>query len=29
VDPRRVAIGHLGNLTDPNLYVHKTLCRRG
>jgi phosphotriesterase-related protein len=29
VDPRRVAIGHLGNLNDPNLYVHKTLCRRG
>jgi phosphotriesterase-related protein len=29
VDPHRVAIGHLGNLTDPNLYVHKALCRRG
>ncbi|HTV78353.1 MAG TPA: hypothetical protein VMF03_08850 [Steroidobacteraceae bacterium] len=29
VDPHRVAIGHLGNLTDPKLYVHKTLCRRG
>jgi len=29
VDPRRVAIGHLGNLVDPQLYVHKTLCRRG
>jgi phosphotriesterase-related protein len=29
VDPKRVAIGHLGNLTDPNVYVHKTLCRRG
>jgi len=29
VDPRRVAIGHLGNLNDPNLYVHKTICRRG
>ena len=29
VDPRRVAIGHLGNLTDPGAYVHKTLCRRG
>lgn len=29
VDPRRVAIGHLGNLTDPAVYVHKTLCRRG
>jgi phosphotriesterase-related protein len=29
VDPRRVAIGHLGNLNDPQLYVHKTICRRG
>jgi len=29
VDPHRVAIGHLGNLNDPNVYVHKTLCRRG
>jgi phosphotriesterase-related protein len=29
VDPRRVAIGHLGNLNDPSVYVHKTLCRRG
>ncbi len=29
VDPRRVAIGHLGNLNDPNVYVHKTICRRG
>lgn len=29
VDPRRVAIGHLGNLVDPDVYVHKTLCRRG
>jgi phosphotriesterase-related protein len=29
VDPKRVAIGHLGNLNDPNVYVHKTLCRRG
>jgi phosphotriesterase-related protein len=29
VDPRRVAIGHLGNLNDAALYVHKTLCRRG
>jgi phosphotriesterase-related protein len=29
VDPRRVAIGHLGNLVDPNVYVHKTICRRG
>ncbi|HUQ53562.1 MAG TPA: hypothetical protein VM692_15150 [Gammaproteobacteria bacterium] len=29
VDPRRVCIGHLGNLNDPNVYVHKTICRRG
>ncbi len=29
VDPKRVAIGHLGNLNDPTLYVHKTICRRG
>ena len=29
VDPQRVCIGHLGNLNDPNLYVHKTICRRG
>jgi phosphotriesterase-related protein len=29
VDPRRVAIGHLGNLHDPDVYVHKTICRRG
>ncbi len=29
VDPRRVVIGHLGNLTDPNVEVHRTICRRG
>ena len=29
VDPKRVCIGHLGNLNDPAVYVHKTLCRRG
>jgi phosphotriesterase-related protein len=29
VDPRRVTIGHLGNLNDPSVYVHKTICRRG
>jgi phosphotriesterase-related protein len=29
VDPRRVAIGHLGNLVDPKVYVHKMICRRG
>ena len=29
VKPDRVAIGHLGNLVDQNVYVHKTICRRG
>ena len=29
VKPDRVVIGHLGNLVDANVYVHKTLCRRG
>lgn len=29
VDPARVVIGHLGNLVDENVYVHKTICRRG
>lgn len=29
VEPRRICIGHLGNLTDPGLYVHKHICRRG
>jgi phosphotriesterase-related protein len=29
VNPNRVVIGHLGNLVDPNVYVHKTICRRG
>jgi len=29
VKPERVLIGHLGNLVDANVYVHKTLCRRG
>jgi phosphotriesterase-related protein len=29
VDPRRVAIGHLGNLVDPTVQVHKAICRRG
>jgi phosphotriesterase-related protein len=29
VDPRHVVIGHLGNLVDPNVYVHKQICRRG
>jgi phosphotriesterase-related protein len=29
VNPNRVAIGHLGNLVDQNVYVHKVICRRG
>jgi phosphotriesterase-related protein len=29
VKPDRVVIGHLGNLVDMNVSVHKTLCRRG
>jgi phosphotriesterase-related protein len=29
VEPRRVCIGHLGNLVDANVYVHKAICRRG
>jgi phosphotriesterase-related protein len=29
VDPKRVLIGHMGNLVDPNIYVHKQLCKRG
>jgi phosphotriesterase-related protein len=29
VKPDRVVIGHMGNLVDPNVYVHKQICRRG
>ena len=29
VNPNRVIIGHLGNLVDSSVYVHKTICRRG
>ncbi len=29
VDPRHVVIGYMGNLVDPNVYVHKQICRRG
>jgi phosphotriesterase-related protein len=29
VRPNRVVIGHLGNLVDTNVYVHKAICRRG
>jgi phosphotriesterase-related protein len=27
--PSRVAIGHLGNLVDPKVEVHKAICKRG
>jgi phosphotriesterase-related protein len=29
VRPEHVVIGHLGNLVDPNVYVHKAICKRG
>ncbi len=29
VKPSRVVIGHLGNLVDPKLEVHKAICKRG
>jgi phosphotriesterase-related protein len=29
VDPRWVVIGHLGNLVDTNVDVHRAICRRG
>ncbi|HLJ46414.1 MAG TPA: amidohydrolase family protein [Bryobacteraceae bacterium] len=29
VKPQRVVIGHLGNLVDPKLEVHKAVCKRG
>jgi phosphotriesterase-related protein len=29
VKPERIVIGHLGNLVDPAVYVHKAVCRRG
>jgi phosphotriesterase-related protein len=29
VRPEHVVIGHLGNLVDPAVYVHKQICRRG
>src|SRR5262249_29320752 len=29
VDPKRVVIGHLGNLLDANTEVHQAICRRG
>ena len=29
VKPQRIVIGHVGNLVDPKVEVHKALCRRG
>jgi len=29
VDPKKVVIGHLGNLVDPNVEIHRAVCRRG
>ena len=29
VEPDRIVIGHMGNLVDANVYVHKQICRRG
>ena len=29
VKPQRVVIGHVGNLVDPKVEVHKALCKRG
>src|SRR5712691_1750773 len=29
VKPERVAIGHLGGVTDPKAKVHKAICKRG
>ncbi|MGC4081454.1 MAG: hypothetical protein QM736_04890 [Vicinamibacterales bacterium] len=29
VDPKKVVIGHVGNLVDPNVEVHRAICRRG
>lgn len=29
VTPQRVAIGHLGSLVDPEVELHKALCKRG
>lgn len=29
VKPEHVIIGHMGNLVDANVYVHKQICRRG
>jgi phosphotriesterase-related protein len=29
VKPQHIVIGHLGNLNDPKVEVHKAICKRG
>jgi len=29
VKPQRIVIGHVGNLVDPNVEIHKAICKRG
>lgn len=29
IKPQRIVIGHLGNLIDPKIEVHKAICKRG
>ena len=29
VKPEKIVIGHMGNLVDQNVYVHKQICKRG
>jgi len=29
VKPQRIVIGHLGNLIDPTVQIHKAICKRG
>jgi phosphotriesterase-related protein len=29
VDPKKVVIGHVGNLVDPNVEIQRAICRRG
>jgi phosphotriesterase-related protein len=29
VKPNRIVIGHMGNLVDPKVEIHKEICRRG
>jgi phosphotriesterase-related protein len=28
-DPKKIVIGHVGNLVDPNVEIHRAICRRG